>query len=353
MGNQTALERGERFVSYAQNGEDVVVWRALGHVAGGRYLDVGAADPVVDSFTKALYERGWRGVHVEPVGEYANKLRLDRPEDIVVEAAAGAVKGVTLLYEIPGTGLSTTVDTIAAQHAVVGWASHPRKVPVVTLDSILDDYWPDDTPIHALKIDVEGAEGQVLAGLDLQRHRPWVLIIEATEPLRADAAYQSWEPLVLSSDYVFCLFDGVSRYYVAKEYNDEFAAKLSYPACALDLYTRPEGLAVEALEHSVEELRQSVEELQEETLVWRSEALKHAADAGRLRFDLERLAQAHGSIGLENHLLKEEVAWLRGLVDERDGQIRAMHQTISWKATRPLRFARRIPSRLRARESTR
>ena len=33
------------FVSYAQNGEDVVLWRALSHVENGFYVDVGAADP--------------------------------------------------------------------------------------------------------------------------------------------------------------------------------------------------------------------------------------------------------------------------------------------------------------------
>ena len=33
------------FVSYAQNYEDVVLWRALRDVEGGFYVDVGAADP--------------------------------------------------------------------------------------------------------------------------------------------------------------------------------------------------------------------------------------------------------------------------------------------------------------------
>ena len=33
------------FQSFAQNFEDVILWRALGHVTNGRYVDVGAADP--------------------------------------------------------------------------------------------------------------------------------------------------------------------------------------------------------------------------------------------------------------------------------------------------------------------
>ena len=52
-------------VSYAQNFEDVLLWRALGDVVGARYLDIGAQNPVVDSVSLAFYQAGWRGVHVE------------------------------------------------------------------------------------------------------------------------------------------------------------------------------------------------------------------------------------------------------------------------------------------------
>ncbi len=54
------------FISYAQNFEDVMLWRALKHVENGFYVDVGAQDPVVDSVSLAFYEHGWRGVHIEP-----------------------------------------------------------------------------------------------------------------------------------------------------------------------------------------------------------------------------------------------------------------------------------------------
>ena len=49
-------------ISYAQNFEDVMLWRALKHVERGFYIDIGAQDPVVDSVSLAFYEQGWRGV---------------------------------------------------------------------------------------------------------------------------------------------------------------------------------------------------------------------------------------------------------------------------------------------------
>ena len=42
-------------ISYAQNFEDVMVYRALRHRQSGFYIDVGAADPVHFSVTKWLY----------------------------------------------------------------------------------------------------------------------------------------------------------------------------------------------------------------------------------------------------------------------------------------------------------
>src|ERR1700761_8288608 len=61
-------------VSYAQNREDVLLWRALHDLPAGFYIDVGAEDPTKDSVTRAFYERGWGGINVEPVQEPFHKL---------------------------------------------------------------------------------------------------------------------------------------------------------------------------------------------------------------------------------------------------------------------------------------
>ena len=58
------------FISYAQNSEDVVLWRALRDVEKGFYVDVGATDPEVDSISCAFYERGWSGINAYPVDAY-------------------------------------------------------------------------------------------------------------------------------------------------------------------------------------------------------------------------------------------------------------------------------------------
>ena len=44
------------FTSYAQNFEDVLLWRALRGIKNGFYIDIGAYAPDDDSVTRAFYD---------------------------------------------------------------------------------------------------------------------------------------------------------------------------------------------------------------------------------------------------------------------------------------------------------
>jgi hypothetical protein len=77
---EDSAERGDKYpaygiISYAQNREDILLWRALRDLADGFYIDVGAEDPTQNSVTRAFYERGWHGINVEPVPGHFDKLR--------------------------------------------------------------------------------------------------------------------------------------------------------------------------------------------------------------------------------------------------------------------------------------
>lgn len=239
------MSRG-RFVSYSQHGEDVVIWRALGHVPDGFYVDVGAADPTVDSVTRALYERGWRGIHVEALSEYAEQLRTEREGDVVVEAAAGQERGELTFYRVPGTGLSTTVAQEATVAEALGFGVNGVTVPMRTVDDILAEHLPPGRELHVLKVDVEGAEEAVLRGAQLARWRPWVVIVEATRPNSTERTSEAWQHLVTGAGYVPCMFDGLNLWF-RRDDLPELHDALSYPACPLDVYKRAgEGAAAGA-----------------------------------------------------------------------------------------------------------
>jgi FkbM family methyltransferase len=220
--------------SYAQNFEDVLLWRALGHVENGFYIDIGAQHPVMDSVSKAFYERGWRGIHLEPTRAYAEMLRKDRPDELVIEAAVSDRHGTMAFYEIPETGLSTGDAAIADFHRAKGFQVLQRQVPVLTLDDVLAKAGSRD--IHWLKIDVEGFEKLVIKGWRNHAIKPWVLVIESTAPHSTQDVSGDWENEVLALGYEYANFDGLSKYYITP--NKMFLKdSLKLPANVFDAFT--------------------------------------------------------------------------------------------------------------------
>jgi FkbM family methyltransferase len=200
-------------VSYAQNFEDVMLWRALRHITPGYYIDVGAQDPIVDSVTKAFHENGWHGIHVEPTPHYANLLRRDRASDVVVQAAVGLKAGVMSFFEINGTGISTADTAIAQQHRERGFVTTECTVPVITMADVFE--LADSEEVHWLKIDVEGYEKQVIQSWGKSAARPWIVVVESTLPLTQTESHGAWEKLLLRRGYELAYWDGLNRFYIS------------------------------------------------------------------------------------------------------------------------------------------
>jgi FkbM family methyltransferase len=227
------------FVSYAQNFEDVLLWRALKGVRDGFYIDLGAADPEADSVTCAFYQRGWRGINIEPQDEYFDRLVRQRPEDLNLKVAVSDRAGEMPFYVVTRnsiTGLSTLNRSVATKHEADGWRLENRKVEVVTLADICGKYAQRD--VHFLKIDVEGAEREVLAGADFEAYRPWIILIEATRPNTQEPNYLPWEPLMTKAGYRFVWFDGLNRFYVAAERYDCLAPFFQTPPNVFDNFVQ-------------------------------------------------------------------------------------------------------------------
>jgi hypothetical protein len=81
----------------------------------------------------------------------------------------------------------------------------------------LSTWYAGGRSIEFLKIDVEGWEKEVLCGLDLKKHRPIIILIEATYQCSTIPSHTDWEHLLLNNDYQFVYFDGLNRFYVAAE----------------------------------------------------------------------------------------------------------------------------------------
>jgi len=153
--------------------------KAFGEKKDGFYVDVGAHDGYYCSNTWGLAMAGWRGVCFEPMPLLAAKARAiysTMPKVDIVEAAVGDHEGFATLY----TDGNPTIDLETMQKGPWGPSYDPKKsiqVQLVTLDAVLArKHFPVNFDV--LSIDVEGAELQVLHGIDFKRWFPKMVILE-------------------------------------------------------------------------------------------------------------------------------------------------------------------------------
>lgn len=203
-------------LSYAQNLEDYHLDLLFADVAIGTYVDVGGGHPVADNVSFHAYLRGWRGLIVEPQEDLARLYAGVRPRDHVVSCLAGRTSGQIDFHVVEGFhGLSSTVAANAERARGYGAATQIVSKSVEPLSALIDKAGLSE--IHFLKIDVEGAEPDVIAGLDLKRHRPKVILVEAVNPNNLEADVSAWEPCLVAAGYTYAFFDNLNRFYVAAE----------------------------------------------------------------------------------------------------------------------------------------
>lgn len=328
-----------RRVSYSQNGEDVVLFRALGDVREGFYVDVGAAWPVQDSVTKAFYDRGWSGINVDANPEFIQQLEAERPRDVNLGMAIVAEAGSADYFVVRDTGLSTLDAELAAHHRDRGLDVELVRVETATLQQVLERFRPEGD-IHFLKVDVEGAETEVLASNDWQRFRPWVVVAEiVTASVRAATSTPPFEEALVAAGYRRGLDDGVNRFYVAEEHLDLLPA-VSIAANVLDGFVTDR---VVRLESELGEMKTRLAHAEWELETERASLadVRARLERAQLELDVERrvsrieLADARAELAQTS---SERDAWA-GEAGRLSQHLHVALSSRSWRVTRPLRLA--------------
>lgn len=201
---------------YSQHGEDKLLYEVFKGVENGRYVDIGAYEPEFNSVTKIFYDEGWRGTNVEPNPRAFQMLENQRPEDINIKAAVTYKEEVQPFYLVDRKGWSSLDAGVAKLANQNGMETTLIEVETITLAEVMEG-----PQVHFLKIDVEGAEEEVIASGDWKNHRPWLVMAEAYMPnTRKMVRNLAWEPFLISRGYVFKLDDGLNRYYIEKDNKD-------------------------------------------------------------------------------------------------------------------------------------
>jgi hypothetical protein len=220
------------FQSFARNGEDVVLWRALGGVAPAAVLELTAEGPAElpgqYSATRALAERGWSVV---------------RLIDTELSALSAAEISAMVTDRLAAAGLT-------------------------------------DRELPALVIDAPQLAERCVAALAGAGLRPWVVVVSAAE-LAVTEAQEALRQFSSSSGYQLCLFDGVNGYFAHPEHAGQLGPALSYPAGSRDLFASP---ALGELEREHAALTAELAEAAKTIIQWRAAALQRwdvAASAGQ------------------------------------------------------------------------
>ena len=221
------------FVSYAQNYEDLALFRALQAIEKGFYIDIGAFHPEHYSVTKAFYDRGWSGINIEPNPGRLHAIAEARGRDTNLCVAISETVGTCELTIFEDDAFSTTSAETVHHHGPAHQIREVVTVPSVTLVSVWERHVPPETDVHFLKLDIEGGERDVIHSVDWKEHRPWVIVVESTRPGTDIDTSHEWERSLLDADYLLAYNDRLNRFYVAAEHSD-IVPRLALPPSVHD-----------------------------------------------------------------------------------------------------------------------
>jgi FkbM family methyltransferase len=166
-------------LSYAQEGEDMVLKRIFNNQLEGFYVDVGAHHPVRFSNTYGLYKLGWKGINIEPNPDSFNLFKQYRLRDINLNCGVAKKNGSLEYYMFDEPALNTFDNGILRDRiqSTDYKLMNTVDIEVVTLASLLNKHLPDNMKVDYLTVDVEGLDLEVLQSNDWVKFRPkWVLV---------------------------------------------------------------------------------------------------------------------------------------------------------------------------------
>lgn len=166
--------------SYSSFGEDRLILKFLAKQAAGFYVDVGAHAPIDYSNTYALYQRGWRGLAIDPDPQAIAAFREKRPGDIALQCAIGTSPGEVTLHLFSDRSMNTVDETLYQRTLQNPRKRHLGDIKVMRrpLAAMLAEHVPAGAAVDFMNVDCEGVDLDVLRSNDWARFHPRLLAVE-------------------------------------------------------------------------------------------------------------------------------------------------------------------------------
>ncbi len=170
-------------ISYSQEGEDLLLWRIISRLQGsapGRYVDIGCNHPWKFSNTAFFYQRGWRGIAIDPNPLFKNLFRTERPEDFFLNCGVGTQSESSSYFTFANHLYNTFSKANADEIARTGLSNlvEIKEIPIRTINDILSEYNSINPKIDLLSVDCEGMDLEILCQFDFMANRPTYVIVE-------------------------------------------------------------------------------------------------------------------------------------------------------------------------------
>lgn len=170
---------------FSQTGEDIILSTLIPD-DNGFYIDVGCNEPIEKSNTFIFYLKGWKGITIDANEELIKKHRRIRKLDTPICAAVSNTSKSVTFYKSKANAASTIDEDYYTENRERWYYDEQQTLHTKTLTEILDTNLQNGTTIDLLTVDVEGVDLQVLQGLDFNKYRPKIIIVEAHDFSIAD-----------------------------------------------------------------------------------------------------------------------------------------------------------------------
>jgi len=375
--------------SHAQYYDDLIIrmiFDVLG-VENPSYLDIGANHPVELSNTYYFYERGSKGVLVEPTPELTSIIKKVRPDDVLIPkgVAGKSIKGNAILktsseHHVLNSFLEENIEHHGIQ------ADGQLQIELVDINDIISEHFI--TSPDFISMDTEGMELDIFQTFQFDHFNPSLFCIEI--PINEEEKQALYD--LLKSHNYHLVFEP-EQYGNVFFVNKSLAEKL-FSMPFIEFLKMHFGLTVDLMESTAESrwLQARYDELEIQKKLSEAEAVAEARWLQARYDELEiqkKLSEAdfaaevswlqarYDELEIQKKLSEAdfaaEVSWLQARCDElkitkeglslqiqnREQQISAlkeelegvretlmyMENSLSWRLTRPIRFIRNLLKR--------
>ena len=190
--------------SYSQGSMDLILNHIFKDKKDGFYIDVGCQHPIKNNNTYLLFKKGWTGINIDLDNINIDLFNFFRPKDNNINSAvSNNVEKVKLFYYHQKSPINTLDEKISLKQQ----AKIEKKIDIQTntLENILGNY--SIKSIDLLTIDVEGFELKVLKGLNFDKYKPRVIIVEFLdlEANKWEIPYNNLDNVLESEIYSFLI----------------------------------------------------------------------------------------------------------------------------------------------------